>query len=943
MSFFPWLRTRHSADQAVRRIRRWPRSRRPRLEALEDRVVPSTVWFVNRAATGAKDGQDWADAFTDLQSALQAAQAADQIWVAEGTYTPTSGTDQTVSFVLKDGVGVYGGFAGTETLLSQRDPPDNITRLSGDIGTLGDTSDNSNHVVTCGLVSAGAVLDGFTISGGTAAGASFPLNSGGGMYLDGGLPTLANLIFNSNSAGNDGGGLYVNDGAPTLTNVTFSGNSAGDAGGGLYDNSAGPTLTNVTFSGNSSAFSGSGGGGMYDNSGAPTLTNITFSGNSGAFGGGLFDNNSVLVLNNVTFSNNSATFGGGGGMYNFDSNTPSLTNVTFIANSAAKRGGGMLNTDSSPLLTSVAFSRNTAALFGGGMASSDSNPILANVSFSGNSAPQGGAFYNDSGTPTILSSIVWGNTASTGGAEILDSGGATIVLASDVEGGWSGSGNINADPLFVNAAQDDLHLQSGSPAAGMGAYDFQQIATTTLVTSTPLNATYSSAEQDVLLTATVTPASSVHGSEVNEGSVAFTILGPGNQKIIILNGATVSQGSASVTLNLVILSAGTYQIHAAYVPRPANPNFVASADTSDGSLTVAPASTSTAVTSSGASKVFSSASQVISLAAKVVPSPNTAGGEVNEGTVTFTVVNAANQIVATLSGATVSGGKAGASYDLAGLSAGTYQFHVAYVPAAANPNFLASTDASSGTAPGALVVVAASNIVPVNPVTAIFGPSPNASQNEAFIKGLYRLILGRDADPGGLGYWLNFMAASGDALEAREQLVQQGFWNSYENRAREVNGFYESYLGRDADPQGLAYWTNQLQNGADETAVVAFFLLQQEAAKLDNSDWLTNLYRGALGRTTDTNGLSYWLAQLNSNQLTREQVEQIFVLGSEAAGVAIASFYVDYLQRLPDSQGQAYWVAAISAGKSSYASVAITLLASNEFFSNAGNNVPGSG
>ena len=83
----------------------------------------ASVIYVNAAASGpTHDGATWATAFADLQAALSAAGAADEIWVAAGTYAPTAGTDRTVSFALKNGVGVYGGFAGTETLRSQRDP-----------------------------------------------------------------------------------------------------------------------------------------------------------------------------------------------------------------------------------------------------------------------------------------------------------------------------------------------------------------------------------------------------------------------------------------------------------------------------------------------------------------------------------------------------------------------------------------------------------------------------------------------------------------------------------------------------------------------------------------------------------------------------------------------------------------------------------------------------
>jgi hypothetical protein len=80
----------------------------------------ASVIFVNAAATGANDGTSWADAFTTLPSALSAAVATDEIWVAQAIYRPTSTSDRTVSFALKNGVAVYGGFDGTETLRTER-------------------------------------------------------------------------------------------------------------------------------------------------------------------------------------------------------------------------------------------------------------------------------------------------------------------------------------------------------------------------------------------------------------------------------------------------------------------------------------------------------------------------------------------------------------------------------------------------------------------------------------------------------------------------------------------------------------------------------------------------------------------------------------------------------------------------------------------------------
>lgn len=66
-----------------------------------------TILYVKSNASGANNGTSWADAYTNLQSALSIVSSGDEIWVAAGTYS---------SITLKNGVSVYGGFAGTETL-----------------------------------------------------------------------------------------------------------------------------------------------------------------------------------------------------------------------------------------------------------------------------------------------------------------------------------------------------------------------------------------------------------------------------------------------------------------------------------------------------------------------------------------------------------------------------------------------------------------------------------------------------------------------------------------------------------------------------------------------------------------------------------------------------------------------------------------------------------
>jgi hypothetical protein len=382
----------------------------------------SLIYYVKWDAGGANNGSSWLDAYTDLQSALAAAFSGDEIWVAAGTYKPTAGTDRTISFTLKNGVAMYGGFAGTEASRTQRDYETNVTVLSGDIGVVGENSDNSYHVMVGSNTNEYAKLDGFTVTAGNADGSPSPNDRGGGMYNDQGNPSLAAVIFSGNYA---------------------------ILGGGMYN----------------------GGGDSYQQGNRPVLKNVIFRDNSAIEGGGLRNENySSASLLNVIFSDNTA-IRSGGGMENFNYSNPIMTNVTFNSNTSGA-GGGMMNwSNSSPILMNVTFHANAATDWGGAIYNDNgSNPWLMYVTFSGNNASQGGGLYNaDGSNPSITNSILYGNP----GGEIFDASGTRTVTYSIVQGGYPGTGNLDADPL-LGPLQDNgdftqtMALGAGSPAIDTG-------------------------------------------------------------------------------------------------------------------------------------------------------------------------------------------------------------------------------------------------------------------------------------------------------------------------------------------------------------------------------------------------------------------------------------------------------------------------------------------
>ena len=322
-------------------------------------IIEPAVLDVDSHATGNDNGSSWANAFTNLTSALNAAVAGQTIDVAQGTYTPTTGTDRTATFQLKSGVAIDGGFAGVlSSTPGVRDVLDFPTILSGDIGTMGDNSDNSFHVVIGSGTDSTAVLNGVTIAGGNADGSS-NVNSGSGAAM-----------FNSG-------------GSPTINDCTFTGNGAVN-GGAIYD---------TNFS-------------------APKFTACTFTGNN-------------------------ASAGFGGAMFNFDASSPTLINCLFSGNVSAS---------------------------GDAIYDSVSSAMIDDCTIVGDSSSQDGTVVSSSSSQTITNSIIWGNDPIE-----LDSNSSATVTFSDIQGGFTGDGNIDADPMFVDAATGDFALQPDSPCVDVGS------------------------------------------------------------------------------------------------------------------------------------------------------------------------------------------------------------------------------------------------------------------------------------------------------------------------------------------------------------------------------------------------------------------------------------------------------------------------------------------
>ncbi|MFZ4594185.1 MAG: choice-of-anchor D domain-containing protein [Verrucomicrobiaceae bacterium] len=289
------------------------------------------ILYVKANAAGSNNGSSWTDAYTSLTSALSAAIDGDEIWVAAGTYKPSSTGDRNAYFSITKVLTILGGFAGGETDAGARNFNINVTTLSGDLsgndtGPGGNQGDNSKRVVVF-EGSANAIVDGLNITGGNAPGGGNP-DAGGGLFVgDGCVATTRNCTFYWNYALSYGGALAAYSfGGLTVEGCYFHGNAAPYNGGGgmiAYGFSYMPMphciIKRSAFANNS----GSAAGGLllYGDLTA-YLENCVFSGNSS--GGGLQSGNAAGAIRgftgapgrfwvtNCTFSANTNTRGTAG-------------------------------------------------------------------------------------------------------------------------------------------------------------------------------------------------------------------------------------------------------------------------------------------------------------------------------------------------------------------------------------------------------------------------------------------------------------------------------------------------------------------------------------------------------------------------------------------------------------------------------------------------------
>jgi hypothetical protein len=460
------------------------------------------VFFVNHAAAGSNDGSTWENAFTDLSSALDTAADGDMIWIAKGTYVPDNGSgDSTSTFSVTTSARIFGGFAGTENNLGERDIPNNRVYLSGD--QLGNDdpnnvslnrADNSWHVMTVApAINDPVQLSDLTFQGGTAKmETDINLNHAGGGLIAFGQVRVFDCYFQNNS-GRAGASIALFDAGASNSEISgsaFIGNSSNSQSAGIFMQntnavnvnqchfeknlitrgviyplrSTNTSITECNFQENScTPGSGNFGGVIFSwNSVNTVMYKCSFDDNSCGNGGVSYVDGRELQINQIaaiwrecSFGNNTADDWGGGAIYGWRA-TQLIEECDFNGNSAPNTGGALYlgGNSKNTTIRRCEFTNNIAnGGWGGAHASyGDTSTLIAEQNYyEGNMAvTSGGAVTNGFGNDATYTECQFeANTAQFGGAGYSQNDSTKTVFSKcsffgNAVSGFGGALNLNS-------------------------------------------------------------------------------------------------------------------------------------------------------------------------------------------------------------------------------------------------------------------------------------------------------------------------------------------------------------------------------------------------------------------------------------------------------------------------------------------------------------------
>jgi hypothetical protein len=484
--------------------------------------TPSNVLTVDASATGNNTGTSWQNAFVNLQDAIDAAKLSvgKKIWVKVGTHYPTSnhswnvGNNRYKHFKIANNIPIYGGFAGWEGALEERDVINNKTYLSNAL-------DNNYHILrhadTSYLNKDLTLLDGFIFTGtaDTRSDGSGDESTGAGIFLsyNHGL-TLKNCIFQNLKCNNIGSAININascnlildncefsfceatnggagiksyQGTIVATNCLFSNNKVtatiANSGGAAINCEAstvsqGITLTNCIFRNNlcslTSAVDGIGGGAIRCkiDPGIARLTNCLFEGNEGYYAGACYIycggnqtniDNSICEVTSCNFYTNTSRYG-----ILFISSLNGIVDRCVLRENYINQSATLYIRYAKPKIYNSLIYGNKSDLYSAGIYVNAvvSGAEIKNVTVTSNYSTYGaGLGLIGSSVLNVYNSIFWGNIASTNGNEILVDNStlntfnccfrnSTTNGITDVRVQGTGvhnqNSNITGDPLFIS-------------------------------------------------------------------------------------------------------------------------------------------------------------------------------------------------------------------------------------------------------------------------------------------------------------------------------------------------------------------------------------------------------------------------------------------------------------------------------------------------------------
>ena len=438
-------------------------------EANQCENILSALLYVDQSATGNNDGSSWTNAFTSFDSALlHVSWCDDTILVAEGTYVPVMHPETHVdagrdnAFFLPPNVVLIGGFPSGGSDLASRDPDLYPTVLSAEVG-LPDSSDNLYHVLLAVRDTsideyALSTIDGFTFTRANANNLAQPFDH----------------VFGQPIARYFGGALFILDADLDIRNCVLI-NNYGVLGSAIYANDVSLlNLTNSLIENNSNTHSGAPieVKGRKFNVSDCSFTNNSSAGQVGAIKiSNLSSLNAEAIFTRCSFDGNSqsGSLGTGGAAY-VAGTSSTFMDCIFRNNSCTDQGGAIWHQSMPMEIHNCLFYNNTAAdggaIYSRGNAIRPEAQITNSVIVDNSASNEGNAIYLYTDRDLSIANSVLRN----GGSE-LSSTGDFYVTYSNIEGGYTGSGNIDADPQFVDATNNNYRLQITSPCINAGIND----------------------------------------------------------------------------------------------------------------------------------------------------------------------------------------------------------------------------------------------------------------------------------------------------------------------------------------------------------------------------------------------------------------------------------------------------------------------------------------